>query len=43
MDYEWDLNKARTNLRKHGISFADAVLIFEDTNAITIEDGYHEK
>ena len=25
MDYEWDPDKAATNLHKHGISFADAV------------------
>ena len=43
MDYAWDPNKARTNLRKHGISFADAVLIFEDSNAITIEDEHTEE
>lgn len=24
-EYEWDHNKARSNLRKHGIQFADAV------------------
>lgn len=38
MTYQWDPNKARLNLRKHGISFADAVGVFEDENAITIED-----
>jgi uncharacterized DUF497 family protein len=24
-EYEWDHNKARSNLRKHSIQFADAV------------------
>jgi uncharacterized DUF497 family protein len=43
MDYQWDPNKARTNLRKHGIAFADAVLVFEDTAAITIEDERREE
>jgi uncharacterized DUF497 family protein len=43
MDYQWDVNKARTNLRKHGVSFADAVLVFEDTAAITIEDEHIEE
>lgn len=38
MSYEWDPNKARSNLHKHGISFADAVGVFEDESAITIED-----
>ncbi len=40
MDYQWDPDKARSNLRKHSISFADAVTIFLDDNAITIEDDY---
>ena len=43
MDYQWNPNKARTNLRKHGIAFADAVLVFEDTAAITIEDEHREE
>jgi len=28
MDFEWDESKYRTNIRKHGIDFADAVKIF---------------
>jgi uncharacterized DUF497 family protein len=38
MSYQWDPNKAKSNLKKHNISFADAVGVFEDENAITIED-----
>lgn len=38
MDYEWDEKKAQTNLRKHGIDFADAAIVFDDAAAITIED-----
>ncbi|MBV6396996.1 MAG: hypothetical protein HFACDABA_02600 [Anaerolineales bacterium] len=38
MSYEWDPNKEKSNFRKHGIKFADAVGVFEDENAITIED-----
>ena len=37
MSYQWDPNKAKSNLKKHGVSFADAVGVFEDENAITIE------
>lgn len=36
MNYEWDPNKAKSNYRKHGVRFADAVGVFEDENAITI-------
>jgi len=35
MDFEWDGQKARRNARKHGIQFADAVLVLEDDNALT--------
>ena len=38
MNYQWDGEKARANLRKHGIDFADAVLVFSDALAITISD-----
>ena len=42
MDYQWDEHKARSNLQKHGIDFVDAVSVFEDEMAITIEDDYPE-
>jgi uncharacterized DUF497 family protein len=35
MDFEWDAQKARMNVRKHGIQFADAVRVLEDDNALT--------
>ena len=38
MGYEWDPEKARANYRKHGIAFADAVSVFSDESAITIND-----
>ena len=38
MDYEWDSHKAKINLRKHGVSFADAVAVFKDDAAVTIPD-----
>lgn len=38
MVYQWDVDKALANLRKHGIDFADAVAIFADDLAITIPD-----
>ena len=38
MDYEWDTDKAQTNVQKHGIDFADAVVVLEDDSAITLED-----
>ena len=41
MRYEWDKNKQATNLRKHGIEFADAVGVFGDPRALTMEDRDH--
>jgi hypothetical protein len=38
VDYEWDPRKARSNLEKHGIDFADAVSVLEDELALTIPD-----
>jgi len=36
--YEWDPKKAASNLRKHGIDFADAATVFEDESALTVDD-----
>jgi len=42
--FEWDPRKAASNVRKHGIRFADAVLALEDDHAITVhEDAYGEE
>jgi Ribonuclease toxin, BrnT, of type II toxin-antitoxin system len=38
--YQWDINKAATSRRKHGIDFADAVSVFSDALAITISDEH---
>ena len=38
MSYEWDPDKARANLIKHYIRFADAVIALEDERALTIRD-----
>ncbi|MDJ0594126.1 MAG: BrnT family toxin [Pleurocapsa sp. MO_226.B13] len=43
MRYQWDRNKALTNLSKHGIDFADAVSVFSDELAITIFDDRFEE
>ena len=38
MEFEWDPAKAQENLRVHGVNFAVAAGVFEDENALTIED-----
>jgi uncharacterized protein len=39
--FEWDEDKAQRNLIKHGVSFEEAATVFEDFNAVTIEDTEH--
>lgn len=43
VSYEWDPAKARQNLRKHGVDFADAVTVLEDEAALTIRDPFSEQ
>jgi uncharacterized DUF497 family protein len=38
MEFEFDPEKARSNLRKHGVSFAHAEQALRDEVAITVED-----
>lgn len=39
--FEWDEEKARTNIKKHGISFETAAKVFLDENRIDIFDSEH--
>lgn len=39
--FEWDDEKAASNLRKHGVDFEEARTVFEDPFAITIPDDSH--
>ncbi|MGK7946079.1 MAG: BrnT family toxin [Microcystaceae cyanobacterium] len=39
--FEWDEQKAQSNQRKHGITFEEALTIFDDPLAITFEDKLH--
>jgi len=41
MEFEWDRAKAKLNLRKHGISFEEAMTVFADTQSLTIPDPLH--
>ena len=38
---EWDDNKNRINIRKHGISFETAALVFADEDRIEYYDQLH--
>ncbi len=35
--FEWDKSKARKNQLKHAVSFADTFAVFEDPNALTLD------
>ena len=39
MEFEWDPNKAASNLRKHGVRFAEAMTVFEDDVTLTMPDS----
>lgn len=41
--YEWDETKALSNRDKHGIDFADAVAVFSDIAALTLEDDFSDE
>ncbi len=41
--FEWDPNKARSNLAKHGVSFDEASTAFRDALSITIGDPLHSE
>ena len=39
--FEWDPQKANSNLEKHGVSFEEASTAFQDTLSLTIDDPLH--
>lgn len=43
IQFEWDENKARTNILKHGISFEEASTVFADEFAIIFDDPEHSE
>ncbi|MCW5860556.1 MAG: BrnT family toxin, partial [Caldilineales bacterium] len=39
--FEWDKNKARTNLGKHKVSFEEAKTLFSDPLMVSYPDEHH--
>ncbi len=39
--FEWDLQKASANLRKHRVSFEEAKTVFLDEEALLLPDNEH--
>ena len=41
MNFEWDEEKAKKNLKKHNVDFDEATTVFSDPFSITIPDPDH--
>jgi uncharacterized DUF497 family protein len=41
LKFEWDENKSKLNLKKHGVDFKEGKTVFNDPFAITIDDPDH--
>jgi uncharacterized DUF497 family protein len=39
--FEWDDEKAKANLAKHGVAFEEAATIFSDPLSLTVDDPDH--
>ena len=42
-EFEWDDEKANSNLKKHGVNFDEAATIFNDPRIATISDPDHSE
>ncbi len=40
MKFEWDENKRRANIRKHGVDFVDAASIFDGDVVVILDDRF---
>ena len=41
MSFEWDEEKAKSNIDKHGVSFDEATPVFDDPLFLTFADPLH--
>jgi uncharacterized protein len=41
MTFQWNPDRASSNIKKHGVSFEEAVTVFGDPLAVTIFDPDH--
>lgn len=41
--FDWDDNKNQLNIKKHGISFEEAVSVFYDDEALILSDESHSQ
>ena len=43
MEFEWDPDKDRSNLEKHGVAFVEASTAFDDPLSRTVPDPRHSE
>ncbi len=43
LNFQWDENKAESNLSKHGVNFEEAATVFGDPFSLTIPDPAHSQ
>jgi uncharacterized DUF497 family protein len=43
LGFSWDPKKARSNERKHGVSFEEAQSVFGDENGLLLDDPDHSE
>ena len=43
MKFEWDKNKEKTNIQKHGVTFEQASYVFSDPYALNKYDNEHSE
>jgi uncharacterized protein len=43
LDFEWDAEKAESNRKKHGVSFAEAMTAFRDPLERLLDDPGHSR
>ena len=43
LSFEWDKKKARSNAKKHGVTFDEASTVFGDGFSLTIRDPVHSE
>jgi uncharacterized DUF497 family protein len=41
--FEWDEAKAKSNVRKHRVSFEESVTVFDDSMSVTLDDPDHSE
>jgi uncharacterized DUF497 family protein len=42
-NFEWDIDKAKLNISKHGVSFREAASVFKDSMALSMYDDAHSE